>query len=69
MGNSCNRARKSKRNTIPNEILEKIREDKRNDMTNRIRFMDTQPIPILEDATILPTNPQQERQNHLLEGP
>ena len=33
MGKSCNRARKSARKRIPNEILEEIREKKRNDMT------------------------------------
>ena len=31
--------------------------------------MDTQPIPVVEDATVLPTNPHQERQKHSLEGP
>ena len=46
---------------MPNEILEEIREKKRNDMTTRRRSMDTQPIPIVEDATVLPTNPHQER--------
>ena len=30
--------------------------------------MDTQPILIVEDATVLPSNPHQERQNHSLEG-
>ena len=30
--------------------------------------MDTQPIPIVEGATVLPTNPQQERQKNSLEG-
>ena len=69
MGNSCNRARKSARKRIPNEILEEIREKKRNDMTNRRRSMDTQPIPVVEDATVLPTNPHQERKKHSLEGP
>ena len=54
---------------IPNEILEEIREKKRNDMTNRRLFMDTQPILVVEDATVLPTNPHQERQKHSLEGP
>ena len=68
MGNSRNRARKSARKRIPNEILEEIREKKRNDMTNRRRSMDTQPIPIVEDATVLPTNPHQEIQKHSLEG-
>ena len=37
-------------------------------MTNRRRSMDTQPIPVVEDATVLPTNPHQERQKHSLEG-
>ena len=69
MGNSCNRARKLTRKMIPNEILEEIREKKRNDMTNRRLSMDTQPIPVVEDATVLPTNPQQEVQNHSLKGP
>ena len=69
MGNSHNQARKSARKNIPNEILEEIREKKINDMTNRRRSMDTQPISVVEDATVLPTNPQQERQNHSLEGP
>jgi len=57
MGNSRNRARKSARKRIPNEILEEIREKKRNDMTNRRHSMDTQPIPVVEDATVIPTNP------------
>ena len=39
-----------------------------NDMTNRRCSMDTQPIMVVEDATILPTNPHQERQKHSLEG-
>ena len=69
MGNSRNRARKSTRKRIPNEILEEIREKKINDMTNRRHSMDTQPISVVEDATILPTNPHQERQKNLLEGP
>ena len=69
MGNSHNRARKSARKRIPNEILEEIREKKRNDMTNRRRSMDTQPILVVEDAIVLPTNPHQERQMHLIEGP
>ena len=69
MGNSRNRAKKSARKRIPNEILEEIRENKRNDMTNRRRSMDTQPIPIVEDAIVLPTNPHQERQKLSLEGP
>ena len=30
--------------------------------------MDTQPIPVVEDATFLPTNPHQERQKHSLKG-
>ena len=68
MGNSRNRARKSARKRKPNEILEEIRETKRNDMTNRRRSMDTQPILVVEDATVLPTNLHQERQKHLLEG-
>ena len=54
---------------IPNEILEEIREKKRNDMPNRRRSMDTQPIPVVKDATVLPTNPHQERKKHSLEGP
>ena len=69
MGKSHNQARKSTRNRIPNEILEEIREKKINDMTNQRRSMDTQPIPFVEDATILPTNPHHERQKHSLEGP
>ena len=69
IGNSCNRARKSARKWIPNEILKEIREKKRNDMTNRRRSMDTQPIPVVEDATVLPTNPHQEIQKHSLKGP
>ena len=69
VGNSRNRARISARKWIPNEILEEIREKKRNDMTNRRHSMDTQPIPVVEDATVLPTNPHQERQKHSLEGP
>ena len=68
MGNSRNRARKSPRKRIPNEILEEIRGKKRNGMTNRRCSMDTQPIPVVEDAIFLPTNPHQERQNHSLEG-
>ena len=69
MENSRNRARKSARKRIPNEILEEIREKKRNDMNNRRRSMDTQPILVVEDATVLPTDPQQERHVHSLEGP
>ena len=69
MGNSHNRARKSARKRIPNEILEEIREKKINDMTNRRHSMDTQPILVVEDATVLPTNPHQKRQKHSLEGP
>ena len=64
MGNSRNRARKR----IPNEILEEIREKKINDMTNRRSSMDTQPILVVEDATVLPTNLHQERQKHSFEG-
>ena len=30
--------------------------------------METRPIPVVEDATVLPTNPHQERQKHSLEG-
>ena len=37
-------------------------------MTNQRRSMDTQPITIVEDATVLPSNPHQERQKHSLEG-
>ena len=48
--------------------LKKLEKIKENDMTNQRRFMDTQPIPVFEDATVLPTNPHQERQNHSLEG-
>ena len=69
MGKSRNRAIKSVRKRIPNEILEEIREKKRNDMTNQRYSMDTQPIPVVEDATVLPTNPHQEIQKHSLEGP
>ena len=69
MGNSHNQARKSARNRIPNEILEEIIEKKRKDMTNQRCSMDPQPIPIVEDATVLPTNPHQERQKHSLKGP
>ena len=69
MGNAHIRARKSAKKRIPNEIIEKNREKKRNDMTNRRRSMDTQPIPVVGDATILPTNPHQERQKNSLEGP
>ena len=54
---------------VPNEILEEIREKKRNVMTNRRHSMDTQPIPVVEDSTVLPTNPHQERKKHSLEGP
>ena len=38
-------------------------------MNNRIRSMETQQILIVEDATVLPTNPHQKRQKHSLEGP
>ena len=69
MGKSRNQARKLARKRIPNEILEEIREKKINDMTNQRRSMDTQPIPVVEDATFLSTNPDQERQKHSLEGP
>ena len=69
MGNSCNRARKSARKRIPNEILEEIRENKINDMTNQRCSMDTQPILVVEDAAFLPTNPHQERKKHSLKGP
>ena len=69
MGNSLNQERKSARKRIPNEILEEIREKKRNDMTNRRRSMDTQPIPVVEDTTVLPMNTHQEIQKHFLEGP
>ena len=31
--------------------------------------MYTQPIPVVEDAIVLPTNPHQEIQKHSLEGP
>ena len=31
--------------------------------------METQPIPVVKDATILHTNPHQERQKNSLEGP
>ena len=54
---------------IPNEILEESRENKRNEMTNRRCSMDTQPILVVEDTRVLPTNPQQERQKHSLERP
>ena len=40
-----------------------------NDMTNWRCSMDTQPIPVVEDATVLPTNPHHERQKHSLEWP
>ena len=63
MGNSGNQARKSSRKRIPDEILEEIREKKRSDMTNRRRSMDTQPIAVVEDSIVLPTNPHQERQS------
>ena len=69
IGNSHNRARKSARNKIPNEILEEITEKKRNDMTNQRRSMDTQPIAVVEDATVLHTNPHKEIQKHSLKGP
>ena len=69
MGKSHNQARKSARKRIPNEILEEIREKKRNEMTNRRCSMDTQPILVVKDATVLPTNPHQERKKHSLEGP
>ena len=69
MGYSRNRERKSAMKRIPNEILEEIREKKRNDMTNQRRSMDTQPILVVEDATVLPTNPHQEIQKHSLKGP
>ena len=68
MVNSHNQSRKKARKMIPIEILEEIREKKRNDMTNRRRFMDTQPIPVVEDATVLLTNTHQERQKNSLEG-
>ena len=51
------KGRKSSRKTIPIEILEEIRENKIIDMTNRRHSMDTKPIPVVEDATVLPTNP------------
>ena len=38
-------------------------------MTNQRCFMDTQSILVVEDATFLPTNPHQQRQNHSLKGP
>ena len=69
MGNSHNQARKLVWKRIPNEILEEIGKKKRNDMTNKRLSMDTQPIPVVEDAIVLPTNPHQERQKHLLKGP
>ena len=37
-------------------------------MTNQICSMDNQPIPVVEDATVLPTNPHQKRQKHSLKG-
>ena len=38
-------------------------------MTHKRHSMDTQPISFVEDSRVLPTNPHQERQKHLLEGP
>ena len=67
--NSCNRVRKLARKTIPNEILEEIREKKRNDMTNQRRSMDTQPISIVKHAIVLPTNPHKKDKSIRLRGP
>ena len=57
MGKLRNQARKLAQKNITNEILEEIREKKRNGMTNRRLSMDTQPILVVEDAIVLPTNP------------
>ena len=69
MGNLRNQERKFSKRKIPNEILEEIKEKKINDMTNQICYMATQPIPVVEDVRFLPTNQQQERKKHSLEGP
>ena len=57
MGKSRNQERKLTRNNIHNEILKEIRGKKINDMTNQRFSKDTQPIPVVEDSIVLPTNP------------
>ena len=45
------------------------REKKRIVMINKSISLETDPIPIIEDTTVNPINPWQEKMNNSLEGP
>ena len=71
MGNVRNRARKSSRKKRPQEVqvIEEEKEKKRVDMMNQRLSLETNPNPIIEDTTVHPNNPAQEKRKHSLEGP
>ena len=64
MGNVCNRARKLSRKKRPEEVIEEEKENKRVDMMNQRLSLETNPNPIIEDTTIHPINPPQEKRKH-----
>ena len=61
MGNVRNRGRKSARKKIPQEVFEEEKEKKRIDMMNQRLSLETNPNPIIEDTTVHPINPTQEK--------
>ena len=69
MGNVRSRGRKSARKKRPQEVIEEEKEKKRIDMMNRRLSLETNPNPIIEDTTVHPINPAQEKMKHSLEGP
>ena len=69
MGNVCNRGRKSTRKKRPQKFIEEKKENKKLNMMNQRLSLETNPNPIIEDTTIHPINPAQEKRKHSLEGP
>ena len=47
----------------------KRKKKKRIDMMNRRLSLETNPNPIIEDTSVHPINPTQEKMKHSLEGP
>ena len=69
MGNVRNRGRKSAWNKKPQEVIKEKKEKKRIDMMNKRLSLETNPNPIIEDMTVHPINPTQEKRKPSLEVP
>ena len=68
MENVRNQGRKSSWKERPQKVIEEEKEKKRIDMMNRRLSLETNPNPIIEDTTVHPINPPQEKKEEFTRG-